>query len=235
MQTVFGFALGLVLSVIASTLAAAPTNQTQVTTPAPKSAPPAHTFVIIETTQGNMTVELFDDKAPLSVANFLSYVDKGYYDGVIFHRIIPNFMVQTGGFDSEYQRKATTSPITNESNNGLKNQRGTLSMARTNDPDSATAQFFINLNDNGNLDWRPGQPGYAVFGTVVQGIEAIDKMAALEQGQHRGVFINAPNQPVLIKKAYRTPKPSSAAKSLSPIPAENVTPPQAPKHSNTSQ
>lgn len=166
-------------------------------------AAPENPHVILQTSMGEMTLELYLKKAPKSVENFLAYVDKGFYDGVIFHRIIPNFMVQVGGFDQKYNKKTTMAPIVNESANGLKNLRGTLSMARTMNPNSATAQFFINLVNNQNLDGSPSNAGYAVFGKVIKGIEAIDKMAAQPQGNFSGTFVNAPNEQIIIEKAYR--------------------------------
>lgn len=158
--------------------------------------------VVLQTSLGLVLIELYPEKAPLSVENFLQYVDDGFYEGVIFHRVVPNFVVQVGGFDAQYQRKPTRSAIKNESDNGLINLRGTLSMARTMSPDSATSQFFISLRDNPHLDGQGG-PGYAVFGKVVEGMDVIDKMPELPQGDHSGVFMNAPNEPILIEKAYR--------------------------------
>jgi Peptidyl-prolyl cis-trans isomerase (rotamase) - cyclophilin family len=166
---------------------------------APAEAPQ----VVFQTTLGDLKIALYPDRAPVTVDNFLHYVDSGFYNGVIFHRVIPGFVVQGGGFDQEYQRKNTQAPIANESNNGLRNLRGTLSMARTNDPNSATSQFFINLKDNAQLDYRPMQSGYAVFGKLVEGLEVIDAMAEQPQGDHKGVFENAPNTPVVIERAYR--------------------------------
>lgn len=168
----------------------------------PKSNP----VVVMSTTLGDMTIELDINNAPVTVRNFLSYVDSGYYEGIIFHRVIPGFVVQGGGFDLQYRRKSTNAPIANESDNGLKNLRGTLSMARTADPNSATSQFFISLNDNPNLDWQNNRPGYAVFGKVTKGIEVIDKMALLPQGMQTGVFANAPNDRVIIKSVTRVSK-----------------------------
>lgn len=159
--------------------------------------------VVFQTTLGDLKIALAPEKAPVTVENFLHYVDNGFYNGVIFHRVVPGFVVQGGGFDQEYQRKTTQAPIANESHNGLQNLRGTLSMARTGDPNSATAQFFINLRDNAQLDGRPGQPGYAVFGKLVEGLEVIDAMAEQPQGNHTGVFMDAPNTPIVIVRAYR--------------------------------
>ena len=176
--------------------------------------------VVFQTTLGDLKIALAPEEAPISVENFLHYVDSGFYNGVIFHRIVPGFVVQGGGFDQEYQQKNTQAPIANESQNGLQNLRGTLSMARTGDPNSATSQFFINLRDNSQLDGRPSQPGYAVFGQLVEGLEVIDAMAEQPQGDHAGVFANAPNTPIVIERAYRyhpdsqskdeTSEPSSA-------------------------
>lgn len=159
--------------------------------------------VVLETSLGNMVIELYPEEAPVSVENFLTYVDDGFYDGVIFHRVVPRFVVQGGGFDANYRRKSGNAPIVNESDNGLKNLRGTLSMARTAAPNSATSQFFISLRDNPSLDWRPNQPGYAVFGRVIEGISIIDEMAEKPQGDHSGTFANAPNEPILIESARR--------------------------------
>lgn len=157
--------------------------------------------VAFDTSEGAFEVELYPDKAPATVKNFLDYVKSGFYSGVIFHRVVPGFVVQTGGFDRQYQRRETQAPIANESANGLRNLRGTLSMARTSMPDSATSQFFISLVDNKSLDWKPGSPGYAVFGKVIRGMDVIDRMAQLPQGEHKGLFANAPNKPVVIESA----------------------------------
>lgn len=157
--------------------------------------------VAFDTSEGAFEVELYPDKAPATVENFLGYVKSGFYSGVIFHRIVPGFVVQTGGFDQQYQRREAQAPVVNESANGLRNLRGTLSMARTSMPDSATSQFFISLVDNKSLDWKPGSPGYAVFGKVIRGMDVVDRMAQLPQGEHKGLFANAPNKPVVIKSA----------------------------------
>lgn len=201
------FLLGALL--VSAGTGAAPNEQKQPATSSvnqetPKQQEVEQTKVVFETSLGPVIIGLYPDKAPISVENFLQYVDSGFYDGVIFHRVVPNFVVQAGGFDANYQRKPTSAPIKNESDNGLLNLRGTLSMARTMSPDSATSQFFISLGDNPHLDSSRGSPGYAVFGKVIDGIEVIDKMADLPQGNHSGVFMNAPNEPVLIKKAYRS-------------------------------
>lgn len=145
----------------------------------------AHPRVTLDTSQGTIVVELFEEKAPVTVKNFLDYVDSGFYDGTVFHRVINGFMIQGGGFDGALDQKKTRAPIANEADNGLKNERGTLAMARTSDPDSATAQFFINLTDNSSLDHRGKTPrgwGYAVFGRVIEGMEVVDRIARLKTG-----------------------------------------------------
>ena len=138
------------------------------------------------TSAGDFTVELYDKEAPESSANFLRYVDDGHYDGTIFHRVIPGFMIQGGGFASGMEQKDTRPPIRNEATNGLENLRGTLAMARTSDVHSATAQFFINLVDNDFLNHQPGNYGYAVFGRVTAGMDVIDAIAALPTTRRRG-------------------------------------------------
>src|SRR5262249_10197993 len=157
---------------------------------------------------GPIKVELFADKSPVTVKNFLEYVDKKHYDGTIFHRVIPDFMVQGGGFEPGMKEKETGKPIKNEASNGVTNARGTLAMARTSDPDSATAQFFINTVDNKFLDRSgdsPRQAGYAVFGRVIDGIEVVDKIKAVETGSKRG-HENVPVEDVRIKSIKRETK-----------------------------
>lgn len=162
--------------------------------------------VKIETNKGPITVELYRDKAPLSVDNFLTYVDEGFYDGTIFHRVIKGFMVQGGGFGQDMKKKPTHAPVKNEADNGLKNERGTLAMARTNDPDSATAQFFINHKDNEFLNHtskdRRGW-GYAVFGKVTEGMDAVDAIAATPTGPGGPFPKDVPQTPVVIEKVTR--------------------------------
>jgi len=163
-------------------------------------------MIRFETTHGGFTVELFEKDAPLTVANFRQYVDDGYFDGTIFHRIVPGFVIQGGGLTADFEQKATRAPVKNEANNGLQNERGTLSMARTDAPHSATSQFFVNLKDNDFLDHRPGQHGYAVFGRVVEGLEVVDKIAAVRTGRRQG-YTDAPMEDVIINSARRvTPK-----------------------------
>ena len=139
-----------------------------------------------KTTAGDFTVELFTKEAPESSANFLKYVDDGHYDGTLFHRVIPNFMIQGGGFAAGMEQKSTRPPIRNEATNGLENLRGTLAMARTNDIHSATAQFFINLVDNDFLNHSPGNYGYAVFGRVTSGMEIVDAIEGVPTTRRRG-------------------------------------------------
>ena len=158
--------------------------------------------VLLSTNLGEVEVELNAEKAPVSVENFLAYVDQGFYNRVQFHRVIPGFMVQTGGFDADLQQKSTAAPIKNEADNGLHNVRGTLAMARTSDINSATSQFFINLADNAFLDHGGRDFGYAVFGKVVRGMDVVDRIARVRTG-NRGMHQNVPVEPVLIESAKR--------------------------------
>jgi len=159
-------------------------------------------MIHFETTLGSFTVELFEEKAPISAANFLKYVDDGFFDGTVFHRVVPGFVIQGGGFTEDMTQKRTSPAIKNEADNGLKNTRGTLSMARTNDINSATSQFFVNLKDNDFLDHTRGNFGYAVFGRVTQGMEVIDQIAAVKTGRRRG-FDDVPNDPVIMTSVRR--------------------------------
>jgi peptidyl-prolyl cis-trans isomerase A (cyclophilin A) len=168
----------------------------QAASPAPDSRPKV-TFV---TSMGTIRIALEPDKAPVSTKNFLDYVRSGHYDGTVFHRVIPGFMAQGGGFDAQMKQKTVRAPIRNESANGLSNRRGTLAMARTNDPDSATAQFFINVVNNDKLDGRAGQPGYAVFGLVIEGMDVVDRIVSVPTTS-RGMHQNVPVTPVLVKSA----------------------------------
>lgn len=159
------------------------------------------TQVKLETTMGDIVIELDEKAAPVTTKNFLQYVQEGFFDGVIFHRVIPGFMIQGGGFTADMRQKRPHPPIVNEASNGLKNDRGTVAMARTNNPDSATAQFFINHNDNHFLNYvEGGNPGYAVFGRVVEGMETVDKIAAVKTTR-KGPHADVPVEPVVIKKA----------------------------------
>ena len=159
-------------------------------------------MIRFETTLGDFTVELFEKDAPETVVNFLKYIDTGFFDGTIFHRIVPGFVIQGGGFTEDMSQKRTQPPVKNEANNGLKNLRGTLSMARTNDVNSATSQFFVNLKDNDFLDHKPGNYGYAVFARVTDGMDVIDKIAAVATGRRRG-FDDVPTEAVIMKRVQR--------------------------------
>ncbi|MGI9294795.1 MAG: peptidylprolyl isomerase [Pseudomonadales bacterium] len=159
--------------------------------------------VVMRTSHGEIVLELFEKESPITVANFLSYVDKKFYDNTIFHRVIPNFMIQGGGFDVDKEEKPTDDPIVNESKNRVHNERGTVAMARTNDPDSATAQFFINVRMNIKLDYRMGEAGYTVFGKVVEGMATVDDIAIQETGIWDDNLQDLPLEPVVIKSVRR--------------------------------
>lgn len=168
--------------------------------------------VLLHTSQGDITVELNAAKAPKTVDNFLQYVKEGFYDGTVFHRVIPKFMAQGGGWTKDLQRKRAHAPIHNEANNGLSNLRGTLAMARTQDPNSAAAEFFINLVDNKRLDYvsdassaNPASWGYCVFGKVLSGMDTVDKIAAIETGAQGPFQSDVPKTPVIIEKASVVP------------------------------
>jgi cyclophilin family peptidyl-prolyl cis-trans isomerase len=158
--------------------------------------------VVIKTSEGDITVRLDPERAPVTVENFLRYVDSGFYRGTIFHRVIPNFMIQGGGFLPDMTQKETREPIVNESRNRVHNIRGTIAMARTNDPDSATSQFFINQRSNLRLDWSPGQMGYTVFGEVTEGMDVVDFIASAPTGR-MGPFDDVPLEPIVIHEITR--------------------------------
>lgn len=170
----------------------------------------ANPQVEIKTSFGNITLELYSDKAPKTVENFLHYVKEGHFKGTVFHRVIPGFMIQGGGFDKTLQQKPTKQPIENEAANGLKNEIGTIAMARTSDPHSASAQFFINVADNVPLNHTPTNFGYAVFGKVTKGMDIVNKIAAVPTG-NRGGHQNVPVEDVLIEdvKLSVTAKPAT--------------------------
>ncbi len=162
-----------------------------------------NTMIRFTTSLGSIDIEVYEDTAPKTAENFLNYIKDGFYDGLIFHRVIPGFVVQGGGFEPEMKERATRAPIGNEADNGLKNDRGTLSMARTNDPHSASSQFFINLKDNDFLNHTGTNPrgwGYAVFAKVVNGMDVVDKIAGVPTGTV-GAFSDVPKQDVVITKA----------------------------------
>lgn len=193
--------LVLPILLFTSLLSACGQGDTPVATTTASGMPPASGAnainVVMETSLGTVRLALDAEQAPVTTANFVTYVEDEFYDGLVFHRIIDGFMVQGGGFNADMQQKAVRDPIVNESNNGLSNARGTIAMARTQAPDSATAQFYINLVDNPNLDYRNGRAGYAVFGRVVDGMEVVDQMAKVATG-NRGRFQDVPVEPVLI-------------------------------------
>lgn len=155
-----------------------------------------------KTSKGAFTVQLFDKQAPITVENFLRYADEGFFDGTIFHRVIAGFMIQGGGLTADLHNKRGRAPIKNEATNGLKNKRGTLAMARTNDVDSATSQFFINVVDNDFLDHKPGSYGYAVFGRVDSGMDVVDAIAAVKTGS-KGMYQDVPVETITIESVRR--------------------------------
>ena len=190
----------------------------------------AGTAVQIKTSLGPITLELADAQAPQSVANFLAYARDGFYNGTIFHRVIDGFMIQGGGFTTDFQQKPTRAPVPNEANNGLKNLRGTVAMARTNDPNSATAQFFINVKDNPSLDHRSPTPqgwGYTVFGKVVSGMDTVDKIRQVSTGPGGpgGRFSDVPVTPVIIESVTVLPAPTSQPGGKADLPTAPPTPP----------
>ena len=167
-------------------------------------------IVKLETSEGDITVVLFADKSPKTVENFLAHVDEGFYENTVFHRIIDNFMVQGGGFDIDLKQKKTERKVINESKNRLHNDRGTLAMARTSDPDSAGSQFFINQRNNPRLDWTPFKPGYTVFGEVITGMRIVDFMASTPTGNAVGKtdkgqmpLQNVPLDPIVLLRVTR--------------------------------
>lgn len=198
--------LGALLLGISGCGAQEPGKQTVSTTPA--AGQPANSRVLIETSKGNITVEVFPALAPQSVGNFLNYVKTGFYDGLVFHRVIPGFMIQTGGMTADMTEKPKNAPIQNEADNGLKNLRGTLAMARTGEPHSASSQFFINVADNHFLNHR-GKSfegwGYAVFGQVVDGMEVVDAIVAVPRG-NRGPHGDVPLEPIVMKRVTLLPE-----------------------------
>jgi len=216
------------LALVLALAQAAPSAPAQAPAPTPKPAP-SGPFVALEITQGRaalgtIVIALNKEKAPQSVENFLQYVRSGHYDGTVFHRVMPNFMIQGGGYTPELVEKPTRPPIPNEARNGLRNSRGTVSMARTNDPNSATSQFFINVRDNHSLDFGIRGAGYAVFGEVVEGLEIADKISNTPttiRGQHE----NAPQTSVVIRRARELKSWTPPEPAATPTPAA-VTPPK---------
>ena len=182
------------------------------TSAAPETTKPAAPTVIaaskhvrVVTNMGSFTIELNAERAPLTVGHFLRYLDQGQYTNTLFHRVVPNFVVQGGGFDANYKIKPITTRVPNESGNGLSNLRGTVGMARGNDPHGADCQFFINLYDNAALDPNTSRWGYAVFGKVTEGMEVVDKIANVSTGAHGPIKEDTPLKPVVIEKIERLP------------------------------
>jgi len=200
-------------------LAQAATAPSAAPSPVPSPRPtPGGPVVVLETSLGRIRIGLFDDKAPISTENFLRYVRKGHYDGTVFHRVMPNFMIQGGGMTPDLKEKPTDAPIRNEARNGLRNNRGTVAMARTNDPNSATSQFFINLKDNAFLDFGIRGAGYAVFGEVLDGMDVVDKIASLPTTT-KGQYENVPATTVTIVSARVEGGSRPAARPASPRPS----------------
>lgn len=180
---------------------AAPAKSKEAVAASPQAAPGKNPVVQVKTSLGSFDVELYADKAPATVKNFLSYAEAGFYDGTVFHRVIRDFMVQGGGMTKDLQQKQTNPPVKNEADNGLKNTVGMVAMARTSAPDSATSQFFVNTKDNAFLDHRGKTPtgwGYAVFGKVVSGLDVVRKIEAVETGS-KGGMQDVPKTPVVIE------------------------------------
>lgn len=176
---------------------------------APASKPAPATQVQVVTSMGNFTIEVNAERAPLTVAQFLKFVDQGYYSGTIFHRAIPNFVIQGGGYDVDYKLKGNPPKVVNESGNGLTNSRGTVGLARPPEPHAGDVQFYVNLADNAALDPSATRWGYAVFGKVVQGMDVVDEIATVPTGAKGPFKENAPLKPVVILKIERVPVPAS--------------------------
>jgi peptidyl-prolyl cis-trans isomerase A (cyclophilin A) len=210
----------LALALVTAQAAAPAAPKAAEPTPKPALGGPVVAFEVVQgrTVFGTITIVLDPVKAPISVRNFLSYVRAGHYDGTVFHRVMGNFMIQGGGYTPELEEKPTQAPIRNEARNGLRNSRGTVAMARLNDPDSATSQFFINLKDNHMLDFGIGGAGYAVFGQVIEGMDVADKISAVPTTS-RGPHQNVPMMAVVIKKAREVKATAEPAPAPAPKPA----------------
>jgi len=207
------------MTIATALLAAAALTQapaTAATTPGP--------VVVLETSMGNIRIALDEARAPITVKNFLAYVRSGHYEGTTFHRVIPGFMVQGGGMDVQMKEKAVRAPIKNEAANKVRNDRGTIAMARTAEPNSATSQFFINVKNNASLDYGIGGAGYAVFGTVIEGMDVVDRIVAVPTTS-RGGHQNVPVTPVVITRA----RVEGGAKAPAEKPADKPAKPAAPR------
>jgi cyclophilin family peptidyl-prolyl cis-trans isomerase len=210
-------ALGLVISTSSvifgpspGAFAKAPAAAASAVAAAPPAAPAAKTGPVqvqVVTSLGNFTIELLPERAPLTVAQFLKYVDQGFYSGTIFHRVIPNFIIQGGGFDTNYKLKGSPSKVVNESGNGLPNMRGTVGLARPPEPHNGDVQFYVNLFDNPALDPNQTRWGYAVFGKIVQGMDVVDKIGSVPTGAKGPFKEDSPQQPVVIERIERVPAP----------------------------
>jgi cyclophilin family peptidyl-prolyl cis-trans isomerase len=189
-------------------VAKAPAAAASAVAAAPPAAPAAKTGPVqvqVVTSLGNFTIELLPERAPLTVAQFLKYVDQGFYSGTIFHRVIPNFIIQGGGFDTNYKLKGSPSKVVNESGNGLPNMRGTVGLARPPEPHNGDVQFYVNLFDNPALDPNQTRWGYAVFGKIVQGMDVVDKIGNVPTGAKGPFKEDSPQQPVVIERIERVP------------------------------
>ena len=191
----------------AGLLAAALLSSSHAAEPPAESSKPAPTQVQVVTSMGNFTIELNAERAPLTVAQFLKYVDQGFYSGTIFHRAIPNFVIQGGGYDSDYKLKGSPAKVVNESGNGLSNTRGTVGLARSGEPHAGDVQFYVNLADNAPLDPNQNRWGYAVFGKVVQGMEVADRISTVPTGAKGPFKEDSPTKPVIIERIERVPAP----------------------------
>jgi peptidyl-prolyl cis-trans isomerase A (cyclophilin A) len=218
----------------------APSPDPAVPSPTPRPTPTGPT-VVITTSLGPIKVVLNKEQSPITVDNFLKYARAGFYDGTIFHRVIPGFMVQGGGMTPDMQEKPTQAPIRNEARNGIRNSRGTLAMARTNDPNSATSQFFINVRDNHSLDFGIRGAGYAVFAEVVEGMDVVDKIVGVPTAA-KGPHENVPVTPVVIRSvreaggegtAPRATRPAGPAASPSASPRPRASPSPTPRPSGS--
>ena len=209
----------IAIAVLALSLVAAQAAPPTTTAPSPAPKPvPNGPVVVLETSLGTVKIGLHKDKAPVTVANFLEYVRSKHYDGTIFHRVIAGFMIQGGGFDEKLAQKPTRPPIKNEASSGLRNSRGTVAMARTSDPNSATAQFFISVKDNHTLDFGISGAGYTVFGEVLEGMDVVDKIALVATGV-KGGMQDVPLTAVLIKTAREVGGTPAAVTAPKPTPA----------------
>jgi peptidyl-prolyl cis-trans isomerase B (cyclophilin B) len=204
----------LLLALLLTPLLGACSDQEQATTATTAQTEAGNPRVLMQTSMGDIVLELYPQQAPVTVTNFLRYVDDGFYDGTIFHRVIDGFMIQGGGFTQDFEKKGTRPPIINEADNGLRNKIGTVAMARTQEPHSATAQFFINVANNTSLDFREKTPrawGYAVFGRVVKGMEVVKAIKGVATTS-RGMFRDVPATNIVIKKVSRLSEATTPTK-----------------------